>query len=50
MIFVNDAAIEDRLDAIMSVLCEVGDVERVPITEPQIRDIHGQNKARMSAI
>jgi hypothetical protein len=36
IIFVKDAAIENTVDANASVLCGVGDVEGVPITEPEV--------------
>jgi hypothetical protein len=36
IIFVKDAAIENTVDANASVLCGVGDVEGIPIAEPEV--------------
>ena len=36
IIFVNDAAIEDALDANLGVLRGLGEVERVPIAKPEV--------------
>jgi hypothetical protein len=36
IIFVKDAAIENTVDANASVLCGVGDIEGIPIAEPEV--------------